>query len=381
MNHLDRIRKAHIAIMNHKEFCEFAGVLGCGKVEITTDVQAAATDGWNVSYNPEFMDAHLRDDKMLRFVVLHENMHKAYRHLHIWRHLSHIDHKLANTAADYFINTTLHFADPNGTFITMPAVGVPPDPKYKGWSVLQIFDDLRKDGDDQPEGFDEHDWEGADSLDAETQAQHETEIKRAIQQGQQIREKRCGEGSGKLSGVLGEAALPKVDWRAVLRDFVNEVTVGRDECTWGKINRKFLAQDMLMPGFISEAVDELVIGFDTSGSTWFSDDMNKFVAEITKIVEDVSMAKVHVVYWDTSVTGHQEFEDGQFAVQDMKPVGGGGTNGAVLFDYLRGKQITPSAIINFTDGYVGSWGNSNVPTLWAITSNIRAPWGVTLNIE
>ena len=37
------------------------------------------------------------------------------------------------------------------------------------------------------------------------------------------------------------------------------------------------------------------------------------------------------------------FEDGQFAVQDLKPKGGGGTDGAVLFDYLREKNINPAA--------------------------------------
>jgi CheY-like chemotaxis protein len=127
-------------------------------------------------------------------------------------------------------------------------------------------------------------------------------------------------------------------------------------------------------------MNELVIGFDTSGSCFGGHEMTRFVSEIRTILEDVKPAKTHVIYWDTKVAGHQVFEDGQFAVQSLKPKGGGGTDGSVLFDYLRDKRIAPQAIVQFTDGYVGSWGNSDCPTLWAITTNIRAPYGTTIQI-
>jgi len=126
---------------------------------------------------------------------------------------------------------------------------------------------------------------------------------------------------------------------------------------------------------------ELVIGFDTSGSCFGTDEMTRFVSEITTIIEQVKPSKVHVIYWDTAVAGHQTFEDGQFAVQDLKPKGGGGTDGSVLFDYIKEKRMTPQAIVQFTDGYVGDWGSTTVPTLWAITSDMVAPFGTTIHIE
>ena len=67
-------------------------------------------------------------------------------------------------------------------------------------------------------------------------------------------------------------------------------------------------------------------------------------------------------------------------MQDLQPKGGGGTDGSVLFDYLRDKRINPQAVVQFSDGYVGSWGNSDWPTLWALTSNLRSPYGITLEI-
>jgi predicted metal-dependent peptidase len=132
---------------------------------------------------------------------------------------------------------------------------------------------------------------------------------------------------------------------------------------------------------VGTTMTELVIGFDTSGSIFGGDEMTVFVSNIKSIIEDIKPTKVHVIYWDTSVVGHQTFEEGQFAVQNLKPRGGGGTDGSVLFDYLRDKRITPQAIVQFTDGYVGDWGKTDVPTLWAVSSDMVAPFGTTVRIE
>jgi predicted metal-dependent peptidase len=167
----------------------------------------------------------------------------------------------------------------------------------------------------------------------------------------------------------------------VLREFITETCAGRDESSWRKPNRRYLGMDIYMPTMLGTTMTELVIGFDTSGSIFGGNEMTRFVSEIRTIIEDVKPSKVHVIYWDTAVAGHQTFEDGQFAVQDLRIKGGGGTDGSVLFDYLRDKHITPQAIVQFTDGYVGSWGRSDVPTLWAITSDLVAPFGTSIKVE
>ena len=149
MEVFDRIRKAHIAIMQHKKACVYAGVLACGKVEVTTDVPTAATNGWDVRYNPEFIKQHMSTDPELRFLVLHEATHKAFRHLHTWQDLHEEDPQLANVAADYFVNLALQDMDEGEGFIKMPKLGIQPEPKYRGWSVKQIFEDLKK---EQEEG-------------------------------------------------------------------------------------------------------------------------------------------------------------------------------------------------------------------------------------
>ena len=385
MNVQDRLKKAHIAIMQHKVFCSFGSILACGKVKVNSDVQTAATNGWDVIYNPDFVEQHMKSDPELRFLVLHEAMHKAYRHLHVWRTLHDENAQLANIAADHFVNLSLVDTDNGEGFVKMPVLGVQPNAKYRGWSVKQIFEDLKANGEGQGEGngdgMDEHDWENATTGDPATEQERANEIQRAIRQGEIIRRKMAGKGAGDRDGVFGDLLQPKIDWKKVLRDFITETCAGRDESSWRRPNRRFLSYDTYMPSMLGTTMTELVIGFDTSGSIFGGDEMTLFVSEIKTIIEDIKPTKVHVIYWDTEVAGHQTFEEGQFAVQSLNIKGGGGTDGSVLFDYLREQRITPQAIVQFTDGYVGDWGKTDVPTLWAVSTDLVAPFGTTIRVE
>lgn len=379
----DRIKRAHIAVMNHKKFCAYAGILACGSVEVV-EGGTASTNGWDVKYGRKFIEEHCKSDAMLRFLVLHEATHKAYRHLFTWKALHKENHALANIAADHFVNLAIQDTDAGEGFAVMLPVGIKPNPKYRGWSVLMIFEDLKKNPpgeDDGPHGFDDHDWDGPDQ-DPTEEEERGLEIQRAIRQGEMLRKRLSKNGTGNQDGAFGDLLNPSVDWRKALREFVQATCQGWDSSSWIRPSRRYLADDIYMPSRISESMTELVVGFDTSGSIFGGGEMTRFVTEITSIVTDVRPAKIHVIYWDTQIVGHQTFEDGQFAVQNLKPRGGGGTDGSVLFDYLRTERITPQAIVQLTDGYVGSWGNSTVPTLWAISSpHINAPWGMTIHLE
>jgi predicted metal-dependent peptidase len=367
--------------MRNPKFCAFAGVLACGKVEVADEEPTARTDGWNVRYGPRFIEQYAASDAELRFLVLHEAMHKAYRHLSMWKELHMENAQLANIATDQFVNLSLVDTDAAEGFITMLTVGVIPDGRYRGWSVRQIFDDLKRNGAGGGESsMDEHDWDGADELSEAEQQRRANEIQRAVRQGEIIRKKMQGKGTGAKDGVLGDLLQPKIDWRKLLHEFITETCAGRDESTWRKPNRRYIGSDIYMPSMLGTTMSELVVGFDTSGSCFGGEEMTRFASEIAAIIERVAPSKVHVIYWDTEVAGHQTFTEGQFAVQQLKPRGGGGTDGSVLFDYLRDKRINPQAIVQFTDGYVGSWGRSDWPTLWALTSDVHPPYGTAINL-
>lgn len=397
MTPIERIRKAHVAIMMHNQFCAFSGLLACGDTKVTDTIPTACTNGWDTLYNPEFVTS--LNDRQLRLLILHEQTHKAYKHIMVWRHLWEKSPQLANIAADHFVNLSLIDTDADGGFLEMPSIGIQPEPKYRGWSVQQIFDDLMQQAKEQGQGgggdgdgegsdgggLDEHDWENGKGEGTPSQAEQERqakEIDRALRNGQMIAKKRSAKGSGGGSMMFDELTKPQVDWREVLREFVQETCQGRDESTWRRPNRRYMAQDIYMPSSISERVGELVVGFDTSGSCFSGTVISKFVAELQAIFDAVKPESVRVVCWDTSVCSDQLMLPEDFDKPAVQVHGGGGTCGEVLFDYLRDKRIEPQAIIQFTDGYVGDFGNSNIPTLWVITEkHIKAPWGQTLHID
>ena len=80
-----RIQRAHVWLMKHPKYCLYSGIFMLGKVSVEDDLPTAATNGRDVFYGREFSSK--LPDEQLRAVILHENLHKAFRHLTTWKHL------------------------------------------------------------------------------------------------------------------------------------------------------------------------------------------------------------------------------------------------------------------------------------------------------
>jgi predicted metal-dependent peptidase len=147
-----RIEKVHVALMRHKKFCLFSGLFMVGKVSVSDTLPTAATDGVNVTYGRSFIDR--LNDKQLGFLILHEAMHKAYRHLTTWEKLWKKNAGLANAACDFVINIQIHDYDPDGEIITMPTdeegklMGLL-DERFRGMDAHQVFTILEKEQEDK----------------------------------------------------------------------------------------------------------------------------------------------------------------------------------------------------------------------------------------
>jgi predicted metal-dependent peptidase len=193
-----------------------------------------------------------------------------------------------------------------------------------------------------------------------------------------------GKNGGGMNRDLDELLNPKVDWRVLLREFVTATCAGRDYSSWRKPNRRFLSSDIIMPSLVSERVDHMVIGIDTSGSI-SGPELTQFLSEVVAIAEHVNPDKVDLIYWDARVAGHEVYNSGTLAtlVNSTKPKGGGGTDPTCVPAYLDKHGIKPECVIMLTDGYVGSWGEWDVPVLWAICggNKVTAPVGKTVHIE
>jgi len=357
-----KLKKVKIALMRNPIFALYQGVMMVGKTTLRDDLPTAATNGRDEMYGRKFVKE--LDEKELAFVVMHECMHKVYRHLTTWKKLHEENALLCNCACDYVINLKLKDIDPDGKYMRMPmkdgkVIGLV-DEKYRGMNTKQVFDMLKQVQTDEGkeggsgggEGFDEHDWDGAKEMTDQEKEELHREIDRAIRQGQ-IAAKKAGTGAGGLDRELGDLMEPKVDWREVL---------------------------------VGERVGHIVIGIDTSGSIG-GKELNEFLSEVKGIADEVRPEKVDLLYWDSEVAAHEEYDEYSVAniVSSTKPRGGGGTSPSCVTAYLKDKAIKPECVIMLTDGYVGDdWGGEwPCPVMWTIVNGNAdvAPNGKTIHIN
>ena len=394
-----KVQKAKITLMRDPRFALWSGILMVGRTSVVDNIPTACTNGRDEKYGRKFV-AMLKEPE-LNFVVLHENLHKAYRHLTTWKKLHDENHRLANAACDYVINLKLKDLDPSERTISMPRFqdglmkGKPMglvDERFRGLNAKQVFDILKEEqkdkssdgGDDdsegsgeseggsgtsQGEGFDDHDWDGAKEMTEEEKKVLEREIDQAIRQGVMAHQKIAGTGAGDLDRDLLELLEPKVDWREMLREFVKSTCSAKDTSSWRRVNRRFLSMGTYMPSLIGEKVGHMVIAVDTSGSVG-QEELSGFLTEVKGIAEEVKPSQVDLIYWDSRVAAHEEYSENDVSniINSTKPRGGGGTSPSCVSQYLKEKRIVPECVIMLTDGYVGSdWGRDwTAPVLWAI---------------
>jgi predicted metal-dependent peptidase len=409
-----KLKKNKIALMRDPRFALWSGIMMVGKTELRDDIPTAATNGRDEFYGRQFVKT--LNNKQLRFVILHENLHKAYRHMTIWRKLFEENQRLANMACDYVINLQAVEYDPQETFIEFPKTDMGErmgcyDKRFKGMNAKQVFDILKQeqkdksdgpnsdgndgneagDGAGQPgsgEGFDEHDWEGAKALTEAENKELSREIDQAIRQGQIAAAKIAGQGEGGRSRELSELLEPKINWRELLREFVSSICNNKDTSSWRRVSRRFIGSDIYMPTLIGERVGRIAVGIDTSGSI-SEPELTTFLSEVQAICTTVRPEKIDLIYWDGAVAAHEEYDDGNMdtLIQSTKPSGGGGTDPRCMMRYLKRENIKPECIIMLTDGEIYDWGNEwDAPIMWAIHNQYRrdriyAPVGKTVHIE
>jgi predicted metal-dependent peptidase len=399
-----RLQKAKISLMRSERFALFSGILMVGRTTVDDDTKTASTNGRDEKYGRDFVKK-LKDNE-LAFLVMHEGMHKAYRHLSTWKKLHDENHSLANCACDYVINLQLKDIDPEERIIAMPRykdgekkgeyMGLI-DEKYRGLNAKQVFDLLKEEyggegggegvGDEDGNGgLDEHDWNGAKELTKEEKEKLAKEIDQAMRQGLMAHQKIAGKGKGGLDRNFEALLAPKVDWREVLREFVKATCRAKDASSWRRVNRRYLSTGVYMPSLIGEKVGHLVVAIDTSGSIG-GDELNNFLSEVKGIAEEVNPEKVDLLYWGHEVESHEEYDGATVAniVSSTKPVGGGGTAPSCISQYLKDKKIEPECIIVLTDGYVGDdWGSDwTAPLMWVIVGGNKemAAHGKTIHVE
>ncbi len=365
------------------------GVMMYGECVVDETTPTACTDGRNEKYGRVFCDK--LSDPELRFLRLHEVVHKMRRDLYVWQHLFKEDADCAGRACDYVNNLTLVDIDAKRGFITMPKGGLL-DERFRGLHAGQVYALLRKEKESRKEqsagesesageggsagegdsegGFDEHDWKGAGKLSAEEVNEVARDIDDAIRQGAMYAG-RTGSGGKRL---VQDLLAAQVMWEDVLREFLQKVVAGRDYSSWRKVHRRSIASGDYLPSGVTDEMGEIVIGVDVSGSIG-AKFIGQFLGEVVGICRALHPSKVRLLYWDTTVCREEVYEtaDLDSLASTTKPEGGGGTNPRCVTQYMEQHNIKPECVVMLTDGYVGSWGGEwSTPLLWCVLNNKSA---------
>lgn len=355
------------------------------KVDATDDprIDTMATDGRHLYYHRPFVESMKKDE--LIFVLAHEVLHNALEH-HIRR--QHRKPGRWNKAADYAINGEL----------VECKVGKMPDcglisPAFTGLSAEEIYRilDEENNGDDSDEnsmdgggcggvidGCAPHD----EAAKAELRAEMQTQIRQAAMTAKAAQ---AGKMPAGIQRIIDELLRPKVDWRAVLRRFIDESST-RD-FSWAKPNRRLLPLGYITPGTVSDGVSHIVIAVDTSGSI-DGPTLNAFAAEIRGAFEEGAVDKIDVVYCDAAINHAEQFEQGDELV--IRAVGGGGTRFSPVMEWIEENAADTRLVIYLTDLQCYDFGEEPpCPTIWAHYGSSKefeslspnVPWGECIHIE
>lgn len=327
-------------------------------------VKTAATNGKNIRYNPHFVDS--LNDEERKFVVAHECLHPMLEHTY---RRNGRNHKRWNQAADYVINKLLD----DEKIGKMPQGGLLDNNIHQagGGTTDGIYNILPEPDEDGNNGHGDplDDCNDGGDTPAE-QAQQEAEWKVRVAQAAQAA-KMMGKMSAGLERLVGEILKPKVDWRDVLRKFLEKCK--SDQRTWSKFNRRFLAQGIYLPSVSGESLGEIAFAVDCSGSIT-QEVIDQFAAEILSAKEDGNPTKIHVVYFDSEVSHYECY--GRDDDLDIKPHGGGGTAFSPVFEYFAEHDINPVACVFLTDLCCNDFGEQpDYPVLWVSTDEGTAPFG------
>ena len=326
-----------------------------------------ATDGRNFYYNVGFV---LKlDPKECEFGFAHEVLHNVFDHM---GRAGSRDKKLANIAMDYAVNQICK-DDHIGEFPR--CIKVFYDPKYRGWSFEEIYDDLyakadkidldklgelldeHLDGEGDPggDGDGEEEGNGRPRYSKEELRKIRDEIKEAMVNAAQASAGRIPEGVARL---IKDFTEPKMDWRELLR--MNIQSILKSNFSFSRPNRKSQMSGAILPGMINEETIDVCCAVDMSGS--ISDKQAKdFLSEVKGIMDEYVDFNLQLWCFDTKVYNYAKFSaDNADEIMYYEVKGGGGTDFDANFKFMKDENIEPKRFIMFTDGWpCGSWGDED----------------------
>jgi predicted metal-dependent peptidase len=373
-------------------------------------IPTLATDGVNMWVNPEFWRGLTLELKIS--ALAHEITHKM---LHHPTRCQHRDGFIFNVAGDILVNGLLV----ENNFPIAPS-WIQPVPKYRGWTVEAVYDDIIKNLPPPPKGGGGGQGKGKPGSQPQQGAgspgeddspyanapgipeswkkawrdirkfkgtPQEVENQEAKTEQQVANAIAAAKAMGNLPAGVEMAVekvftVPEEPWYNHLQRYMQSLAIS--QYNWSRINKRMAVLfNMVAPSNYHEALGEVVLFVDCSGSCYTAAEQANFAGHINAILAEAKPQKVHVAYFDTKVHKHEELEPGSIEFESH-PTGGGGTSFADLFTWAEDEGISPAVAIVLTD-MMGTFPSEEpgFPVIWCnvYDANTRGPFGDTIHVK
>jgi predicted metal-dependent peptidase len=221
------------------------------------------------------------------------------------------------------------------------------------------------------------DIEYGDKMTEAEQHEHSANVKLELAEAANAAKAR-GNLPGILQKMVADLLETRTPWYDILERFLTDRV--KNDVSWARPNRRY-SPDFYLPILDGVgAMGEIAIQVDISGSV-SKQEIAHYNGHLKRIIEQVHPSKVHVIYTDTRVHLHEEFDKPE-EVQ-INYHSGGGTDMRAGLRYLEEKGIEPVVAITLTDGYTPfpEPGDVAVPMIWCISTQAVSPVGETVHFE
>lgn len=370
------LNKAKIAIMEHKNSAFISTVLFNMKLQITRDLPTAGVDGVHLYINPDFFLS--QSPSIRKSILFHEAWHLAWNHPARCA-AADLNQDKYNIAGDYVINIMgkdQGFEIPDTWYC---------DAQYRKKSTLEVYNSLPDDMKMKEEGMGcdiiKNGEEGGEDDTTSKEEMKKLDIQWAnIIERAKMASKLSNDEPGSIPGdilrMFEEIRNPKLAWNEILLNYMT--AYAKDDYSYRRPNRKFWP-DFYLPSCYSEQVDHIAIAVDTSGSVT-KEEFSQFRSEIYSITEALHPKQVTIISFDTEITKITTLEEGD-DIQDIKFIGGGGTNIDETWEWIQKEQ--PICTIIFSDmEFVYPESKPNSDVLWVAVNNnkVKMPYGPTIHL-
>lgn len=363
--------------------------------EVASGIKTEATDGRNLWINKDFWSKIALDQQVAELV--HELFHKIL--LHNVRRGSR-DPYIWNVACDYVINAAMK---KNGFPIESYGDWLL-DMQYDGWLAEAVYNDLIKKAKQKaggggsggqgqgkpgpgmpgipqlsPNRQDLKDTPGVEH--PETRERIEQEVKAMVDRAIAMA-KAMGNLPAGIEKEVAKASKPaREPWYNHLHRYMQSLAIS--EYNWAKLNRRaLLTHKVMAPLHYAEALGEVRVYLDTSGSCYAAAQQANFAAHLNAILAEAKPQRVVVKYFDTRVYEGIEVQAGEVDVE-LRPRGGGGTSFVDIFRDIEEADVAPDVVIILTD-LMGTFP-SHAPecnVVWAcVDEDEVAPFGETIYVH